>query len=266
MDAFYEAYADYVRNVIPLKIWHVWDLSRRATEPVPVSDALVSHVDIFRKTHYYRKRKYWDFWEGKIPEWEETKARICEIFERHVQDRTSEAIERACLDYLWPLMEPCIQHLSRPLVEKEDRPYGCWDCQLKEDEPNVVVVHFANAYQPESPFRCMERCAEELLQAMRDLKTQHAERDTLIVSSWLNSFLPFHAFFPPVWPQNMRGRQTQSATYGIWGQYMDRRGAFHRENARRFRQTGEHPYPLRTSRCSIEEEVRYLEREGWKKR
>ncbi len=145
MDAFYDAYVDYVRNVIPLKVRHLWDVTRRLTDPVPLSEALQSHVDIFRKTTLFTGGNYWDFWQGGVPEWERIKRRIETLFETHGQDADSESLEQACLALLWPQIEPCIEKLSRPIVRQEHRPYRCWAYAVGKGDPSHLDLHFANA-------------------------------------------------------------------------------------------------------------------------
>jgi hypothetical protein len=266
MDAFYDAYADYVRNVIPLKVRHLWDVTQRTSDPVPLSVALQSHVDIFRKTMPFTGENYWDFWQGKVPEWEAIKRQIRLLFEQHEGDSNTDALEQACVAYLWPFIEPCMETLSRPIQEQEDRPYGCWAYLPNKDEPQQMDLHFANAYVPDSPFHRMDELTRDLRRVIEDTQAQHGELQTVGMCSWLNGFAPFQVLFPPTWVDSMRDTWTHFGTYGIWGQYVNRRGAFHHGHGAMYRRTGEHPFLMTTCSCTIEEALRYLRQDGWKER
>ena len=56
MDDLYKWRENYVKNVVPLMIWHVWDLSRREKNPIPQWEALDNYVDIYRLTVYNEKK------------------------------------------------------------------------------------------------------------------------------------------------------------------------------------------------------------------
>jgi hypothetical protein len=75
--------------------------------------------------------------------------------------------------------------------------------------------------------------------------------------TWLNSVSSFSGLFPAVW---LAGAETAppAGHGGWWGQFTDRTGALHRENARHLRQTGRFRYPFLRCECPIEDLGRHL--------
>ncbi|MCP4640435.1 MAG: hypothetical protein GY851_08385 [bacterium] len=264
MDAHAEAYVDYVRGVIPLKIWHAWNLNRRADGRIPAAKVLEEYVDIWRKTRHYDGDTGPGHEGFASPEWDRMKCALLDLFAQHADDTTSETLEQASLDYLWPDVEPCIEKESRPPRKGEDRPFGCWTYTLRPN--NEFSVHITNVYRPDSPFDHFDEYAADLLRIIRHGRQLHRERTTLFCGSWMNHLPPFRMLFPPVWGDNLHRPIPYNGSSGAWGQYMDRQGGFHRRNADRFRATGEHPYPLIHSLCDLDEAEGYLDRRGWEER
>jgi len=262
MNPFYEDYADYVRGVIPLMIFHLWFISRRQADPVPLEQGLEKCVDILRKTTIH------PIGGGKPdfshPEWITVKEHISALFQKHKADPASLALEKDCRDYLWPLMTPRFENDSRPPGKGPDRPFGCWKYEFRKDE---LVIHIDNAFRPESPFTTrLEEFADDLRRLIRQAKSERPEVTILMTGTWMVQFPPFQAMFPPRWIDNIHNVREFGSGQGTWGQYMTRRGSFHRPHGRIMRETGRHPYPISSSRCDINEALGYLEREEWRNR
>ncbi len=259
-DIFYLAHEEFISNIVPLMMHYVW---RWAEEPVaPPLDAILDrYVDLWRKTVYY---------DGAAPSdlgfshsaWTEIQNEIRQRYERYGQAKDSSDFEQACLEYLWPLMEPRLFDDSRPPRKSETRPYGAWTVTFREN--NVLSVHIANVYRPDSVFDYPMDFAADLLYLIYDTCDQHPHLQTLFCGSWMNNLPPFQKFFPPEWIMNLHRPVYHNDTNGIWGQYVTRTGGFHRMNAERMRARGFHRFPLIHAQCSIVSALSYLESEGWR--
>lgn len=221
MDAFAEAYVEYLEGVVPLSIWHAWDRSCRRADAVPLDDMLEQHTDLWRKTKYYGGKWSPGDEGAPPPDWMRMKADLTAMFDAHRGNDDSAVLEAACWDYLWPLMEPCVGKNARPPRKGPDRPFGCWTYYIRQGRQ--VSVHIANVYQPESPFERIDDFAGDLLALLTYAHAEHPEADLAFCGSWLNNLPPFQALFPPVWAETLAGVVRLNGSNGIWGQYMDRR-------------------------------------------
>jgi len=139
------AHRDYVTQVIRLMIWHVWDLANRP-DPVPVSVSLDKNVGIMGQTSLFDGRNPANGLDPPIPEWEDLKSLLASQIESHRGD--TGPLEAACWTILAPYIIPTLR-----VPDNRNRPYGCWEYDLPDDDPNCIDLHFRNAYRPESPFR-----------------------------------------------------------------------------------------------------------------
>ncbi len=82
--------------------------------------------------------------------------------------------------------------------------------------------------------------------------------ETIGTGSWLNSVPPFTTLFPPEWLASAKPFPKLVQGKGWWGQFIDRRGGYHRPNGDYLRRTGRFPYPVLNFTCSIDSLRRHL--------
>jgi len=177
------------------------------------------------------------------------------LFERHTADETTEVIEAEGLKLVWPYVEPAIE---RRLAETErwlKEAVGCFRHEYRPfyAEPNSkdhLTLHVRNAYQPDSPFHHLPEMAASLREILSRAERERPDVMHVQCATWLNSFPPFAELFPRSWIETAQPGAPGNHS-GWWGQFMDRRGGFHAENARRFRETGQFPFQHLLCRCSI---------------
>jgi len=242
---------EYVREITKLKLWYVWLLWQRSG--MDLETAFAKRVGLCRLTVFGgdadRGRA------GDTGGWQNVLRELREVYERHSAEATSKQIEAGGLALLWPYLEPCIERDAAEAAEWLADSFGCFRYEYRPfySEPESddhLTLHVRNAYQPDSPFQHSPEMIESLLTI-----TTRAERERLDVewaqcATWLNSLPAFARLFPQSWTDTALPGQPGSHM-GWWGQFMDRRGGFHAENARRFRDTGQFPHMHRLCRCTI---------------
>ncbi|MCK5861764.1 MAG: hypothetical protein KAH38_04715 [Candidatus Hydrogenedentes bacterium] len=259
-DLFYRAYETQIRGSIPLMMYYAWRWSKKTDAP-SLPNILDRYIDLWHKTIYYENTIPSEM-EFSHPVWTDIRSNICTFYEHYGQENNSRDFENSCLEYLWPFMEPRIFDDSRPLRKNKTRPYGAWTVTFREN--NVMSVHIANIYRPDSVFDHPMDFAADLLYLIYDTCDQHPNLQTLFCGSWLNNLPPFQKFFPPEWVINLHRPVYHNDTHGIWGQYITRTGGFHIKNAASLRERGFHRYPLIHGQCSLPSAITYLESEGWR--
>lgn len=255
-----EAWHDYVYGVIKLMIWHVWALHHDSDNRASVQENLDKRVDIMRKTVLFDGRHPAVGLNPPIPEWDELKTELASRITRVGRSEETQDLEDRCWELLWPLIEPTMHRAPKQLEDVKVRPYRCWSYDLKEKWPWRVGLHFANAYQPQSPFRHGRGdLLDSLRRLLEDVRSSHPEVKRVICVSWLNQFEPFQALFPPSWKASFVPIYDSWATYGWWGQYMTHEGGFHQRNGHLFRLHRHHPYTSGDSQCGIDEALDHLQ-------
>lgn len=251
---------DLVEGLVPLFLHVAWRLLQQGT---PFADVFSYGVDIYRFTSLY---------DGKVmpynapsgwqdAQWDGILHELRLIFDRHAAEPTSEAFEHEGYQLLWPVLEPA---LARGVEQwrLESRPYGFFEYNLAEREElpdHAIELHFFNPSAPESPFADPPARLRELRRLVTDVRREHPEVIHAATGTWLNSFPPFLVFFPPEWAASANPSAAQFPGTGLWGQFYDRRGRFHRKNAEYYRQTGTFRYLPMNCRCRIETLHAYLD-------
>lgn len=254
-----EAWHDYVRGVVKLMVWHVWDLHHDSDDTASVQENLDRRVDIMRKTTLYDGRHPALGLDPPIREWDDLRAELDSKITSVGPSDSSQDLEDGCWELLWPLVESTIQKAPVQLEAVRVRPYSCWNYELSEKRPQRVGLHFANAYQPESPFRDRRADLIDSLRALLEcVRNSHPDVDRVVCGSWLNQFAPFQALFPPPWTASFVPVYDYWGTYGWWGQYMRHDGGFHQHNGNLLRLHRHHPYSSGDSECEIQEAIDHL--------
>ena len=252
------AHRIYTEGVVRLMVFYVWHLSRVDGQR-PVRSLLDTHVDIMRKTTLFDGRHpspegLPNSLDPPIPEWDELKGRLDAQITSHA-GRESAALEDTCWRILEPVIEPRLTELP-----KIQYTYGCWEYDVLEEYPNVVNLHFVNAYQPESPFRSHRgKVAATLRRLVEEAHSEKPELEYVWCFSWLNWHSPFASLFPEAWQTTFNPTERHFANDGWWGQYMDCRGGLHNGRAERLRSTGSHPYKVGICMCPIREAIEHLD-------
>ncbi|MCZ6679739.1 MAG: hypothetical protein O7E52_21115 [Candidatus Poribacteria bacterium] len=244
---------NYVSEFTKLSLWFV---HKRLCEGERDFERLVNgRVNIYRNTSLYDGKRH-PSGEDVGPEWADILARLRAVFDYHVDAPSTEQLEAAGLDLLWPYLKARLIQEGNPLPSLEDRPYECWDYDYNGNRLNI---HIANLYQPRSPLSDMHiPFAVSLIRLLHDSLVRRPDIEVVRCGSWLNSAPPFQALFPERWNQSAQPRPDVRYTMGHWGQFMDRRGDFHARNGALFRETGEFPFPNLSCESPIEEVLAHL--------
>jgi hypothetical protein len=257
-----EIHRDYVRNVIQLKLWRVKWLARE--EGMPFEEAIQKRVGLYWKTTLAS-----DWKSGPVPDgdWGSVLVDLVRICEAHRVDASSEALESEGLNLLWPWVEPRLESDLESDAEWVYRSGNCFRYQFdpsyhSTEGEDYLTLHFRNAFRPDSPFRRLDDLAGMLTTALEKAVAERPDVKMAQMGSWVNSVPAFASIFPAPWTDNaVHGGP--AGHLGWWGQFMDRRGGFHKKNADCFRSTGEFPYTHLLSQCGISDLQRHLSEAPW---
>lgn len=250
-DAPSKSNPEFVESFVRLSAWHVWRRMKIGTESLSI--VLNQETDVYRQTVFYDgvnhpSRGFRD------SRWEAVAKSMEEVWHRTAADESSEVFESVCLDSLRPyLVEPWHHPARKP---KWTTAYECWKPEIVDDG---ILLHVENVYAPESPLgREFARFAATLKQLLVDAR--RFRRGLLFVRccrSWLNSVPRFQLLFPPSWVQSTC---PEPVTWGLgaWGQFRNRRGAFHEKNGARFRSSGRWPFPKVSCQAALDEVIEHL--------
>jgi len=253
-----EIRSEYVQEVIKLKLWYVWRLHK--CDDVDFETAATKRVGICRLTVFGG-----DEAQGRAEDtegWESVLRELREMCERHAADVTSAAVEAEGLALLWPYLEPCIERDVAEAAQWLADSFGCFKYEYRPfyADPNSadhLTLHVRNAYQPDSPFEHLPEMIESLLTILSRAERERPDVQWTQCATWLNSLPSFARLFPQSWTDTALPGQPGSHL-GWWGQFVDRRGGFHAENARRFRESGQFPHMHRMCRCMISDLENHL--------
>jgi hypothetical protein len=251
---------DLVEGLIPLFLHVVWRLMR---QDVPFEEALNTRTDIYRFTSLFDGTviPYHALPGWRDVQWDGMLSRLRLIYDRHAADTTSEAFERKGYEVFRPVLEPAFARGIAQWPRIEDRPYGFFTYNLADlPQPAVraIELHLANPFAPASPFADSAERMRELQRLVTDVRRDYPDVTHVATGTWLNSFPPFLAFFPPEWAASATPSTAAFPGAGLWGQFSDRRGGFHRKNAEHLRSTGEFLYPPINCQCRIDVVMAYL--------
>jgi hypothetical protein len=228
-----------------------------------VTQALHERVDIWRKT---------DLNPGGLveaiakdePLWQGICTQIHTAWQTHRQPDQRDAFEAAAF--------ACVEQRIANRVQRDFdyeqqglhmQQYNCGSLRYHRDAVDgkpAAFLHIANAIAPQSIFADRAYLRAGLMQVM-DL----AEREGITLlrtHTWLNSHPTWLSYFPSAWQEHMSPPDHDVQWhYGFWGQFLNARSCFHARLAAQLRQTGEFPYPPRSSWCTVTELREYLRKE-----
>jgi hypothetical protein len=245
---------ELVEGLVPLCLHVARNLVRAG---LPFVEPFNHKVEIYCLTSLYDGKVLPDKpppgWRN--PPWEAALEQIRGIFERHEGDLDSSAVEREGYEVFRPHLEAAFERDVAGWPRIGNRPYGFFQGAVNSTwmpGRTLIGMHLGNPFAPASPFDDMPARARELLKLVNDLTRDRTDVLEIGTGSWLNSFPPFAGLFPPEWLAGARPFPQLVLGLGWWGQFVDRRGGFHRKNAEPLRRTGRFPYPVLNCTCSIE--------------
>jgi hypothetical protein len=251
---------ELIEGYVPLCLHVAWRLTHAG---LPFVEAVQYKVDIYCYTTLNDGKVLPDHppvgWRNEG--WERVLDQLREVFARHESDADSAALEREGYEVLRPVLEPAFERDVAAWPRIEDRPYGFFTGGINSTwmpGRTLIGMHLGNPFAPASPFADLPARARELLRLVNDLTGPRPEVAEIGTGSWLNSFAPFASLFPPEWLAGARPFPLLVPGKGWWGQFIDRRGGFHRANADHLRRTGRFPYPVLNCTCSIASLRRHL--------
>lgn len=126
-------------------------------------------------------------------------------------------------------------------------------------QPDLVTLHFCNAFVPDSPFEHGKELRAGLREIVRLARTDRPDVARAQCATWLNHVERFTRLFPSEWDCSGTDCPLEGHT-GWWGQFTDRTGGLHQARAAAFRATWRFRYPNRHCRCSLDALEAHLER------
>ena len=266
--------------MIRLSLWYLRRLlAQRVLAPPDLARALTTRVNLYGLT---------TLWNGvqspalghADPAWAPFASELSRCILAARADDTSR-LEEEGLSVLWPVVEGRLPLDVGPPCRQ---PFGCWVYEpawdglgtgpgllgklrspfyvaqklrrslgLRPAPCRGAVLHFENAFVPDSPFTrapALQRSLRALIAACR---RDHPSARTLWCNTWLNSHPAFLALFPASWRRS--GVPSEPAgDYSWWGQFVTRTVDFNERAAERFRASGgQFPYPALLCHASIDE-------------
>lgn len=244
-----DEHREYLQQIVKLKLFfiHRWMEEHPHEE---FSSVLRNRVDIFRKTEINQGNLNPSGFDWNIPGWLELEAGLHRIYQGCLHDRNS--FEEDGIVYLQPMLEARLwrDYLYRSALFG----YQCGSLRhnfYEDKHVEAVVFHIANAVCPRSIFADPLYLPDCFMALMRRVELLYGAT-RITTGTWLNSYYKWLALFPAEWEKNMGEPRTEVQWhYGFWGQFINARGTFNAKAGDYLRRTGEFPFQLRSSNCSI---------------
>ena len=254
-----KARTDFVRNISKLSLWLA---QKYSIQNIPFEKALSKGTPLYRLTVLWDGMHHpaagWD-----DEQWNHLTDRLKRLFSGELN---SAQAEKQGLKILWPYLEPRIERDVQewPWIpsafgtkKMEERVYGFFLYEIIEDG-KTIDLHMGNPYAPHSPFENMKQMEADLKDLLEGVITVNTGVENIVCESWLNSFKPFCSLFPLEWCENSVKTDMFNYTYDIWGQMMNRHGAYHLRNGDLLRKTGEFPFASIKCGCKIDSLFKHL--------
>lgn len=234
-----ETYLQFVDGLLRLKTWYAWHLVNRVG--TPVDEVLERRIYLFRFA-YPVSEADWIAWKGACRELLAVygNACSCEPVESWVS-RTDGVVAVANL----------ATHFEREYAKPIRDSWAGFTYEFRPDyrsigkgDPDLLTLHFRNAFVPDSPFAHLEELRQGLREILEKARRERPDVTGMQCATWLVSLESFASLFPPSW--GPRAVPCAPGNHmGWWGQFMDRRGRFHAANGTYLRRTGQFPHQHR---------------------
>lgn len=250
-----EEHLDYLVSSVRLMLWFArkWAL---AHPEEAMADILQKRVDIYRRTDLYCD--YLDSTRDMYvsEKWSALKDALIEFYNRTKADPDSSSFEQCGIDLMLPGFKSRVERDLEDIKNRLDvAKYQCgslrYDLAISEETPGRIGFHIANACYPRSIFDDPLYLPGCFFALMTECEARFGATE-IRTGTWLNSHPKWLALFPEEWAVNMGPPNTEPGWhYGFWGQFLTARKTFNHKLGRIFRDTGEFPYPPRSSWCSM---------------
>jgi hypothetical protein len=194
------------------------------------------------------------------------------------------------LEHAWTRsLERHVERNSTPTVYHEENGsrFGCHYCNVNENDPKVIDMHFFNAEFEEEwvddkdvskgPLATekVSRRMHELTDMFTDIKRRYPHAERVRCQTWLNGFEPFLRLFPESYRENAKqspvdyDKKLWSKGTTLWGQFLGGNEkvkgqyGFREELAKEFMENAKEvptetiedalPYPPRTAEADIQD-------------
>ena len=250
---------EFLCDMTRLQLWYL--RQRLAAHPEETfEEVLRDRLDIYRRTDLYDGRAVREI-NYDEPAWLGLEEGLKSLLVRHAGPDGSAAFEEAGLALLADRL--------RRRAEMDCPNSACphpptWPCGSlrfdppKPENPRRVGFHIGNAVGPRSIFGEPAYLPQCLFRLMRAAREQFGA-DSLSTCTWLNSYPPWLALFPPQWVENMGPEMLDATTgMGFWGQFVNARGTFNHKHGRMFRESRRFPFSPRASWCTFDQLAAHL--------
>ena len=257
MPITHEARSSYVTGVMPIVVRTIYELW---TKGISLEHATVRHTPLYRLTSLWKGTN-----ETHSPNQADADAQrwfsLLEPLEDilHCCPTSQHAIEASplVLTLFQPVITPKIDRDVSEWPDHRVRPFGCFTYYLRDDDRRIEL-HFANPFSPQSPFADVDARRSELASLINHAMKQAADVEYVSCESWLNEHAEFQRLFPPSWNASGSKPRPLTDTSAWWGQFIDRRGAFHRPNGEYAMRTGQFPYQCISCRIPVARLIDHL--------
>ena len=166
---------------------------------------------------------------------------------------------------LLPGMRARIEDVQKQEKEKTYRGFSGFTYEFHPEyfgppEPDLLTLHFRNAFAPDSPFEHEHELRAGLREIIRRTRTERPDVTRVQCATWLNNVERFTHYFPLDWQQSGTDCPLEGHS-GWWGQFIDRTGGVHPARVAEFRKTWQFRYSNRHCRCSLDALEKHLEKQ-----
>lgn len=251
-----EEHTEYLYEIVRVKLHFLYQWLQSHPDET-LTEAIRERVDIYRKTDINT-----DVMNPKAINWEHPRWQQLENELSTVYDSASDAddFEEQAFAVIRPMID------GRVRQDYEERPYVLdYKCgsltydKPREDQPQRVGFHIANALQPKSIFADPEylpHCLQELIRKSRE-EYGASELGTF---TWLNAHPRWLGLFPESYATINASDPDENVKwhFGYWGQFITARGTFNIKLGAQLRETGIMPFMPRYCWCTFDELEEHL--------
>ncbi len=256
-----EEHLDYLESGNRLFLWWSWKRNR-GDAGLKLTDVLINETDFHRRT--LNPFSHYDDPDDSVVEArKELLAKIEKLHKDSYGQATSQAFEEKCNEFLKPIYE---ERLERDMKNLTTGDYckgnQCGSLRHEgktmPEEPQRMFFHIANARYPGSLFDDKRDLPENFTRIM-DYGEKELKATEISTCTWLNSHPRWLELFPQSWHDQMSEAFELGNHLGTWGQFITARQTFNHKLAGKMRATGQLPFDMKSSWCTIEEMRKHLE-------